>query len=170
MPGSTTSPWMRLGVIAALVFGVLHAADLAPLPPIGIPSLQGVASWYGEIHEGRLTASGTIFRRHELTAAHRTAPFGTRYLVVYRDRVVHVTITDRGPYVLKKGRYTRDLDLSEAAARALGLIATGVAPVHFREIHNPLAKRLDLGRLLPRLPATLAAFEGDRVVQLTATP
>jgi len=170
MPGSTTSPWMRLGVMAALVFGVLHAGDLAPLPPIGLPFLQGVASWYGQIHEGRRTASGTIFRRHELTAAHRPAPFGTRYLVVYRDRAVHVTITDRGPYVRKKGRYCRDLDLSEAAARVLGLITTGVAPVSFREIADPLAERLEPGRLLPHLPATLALFEGEGAGQLSATP
>lgn len=64
-----------------------------------------------------------------MTAAHRTMPFGTVLLVTYPEtgRSVRVRINDRGPYV--EGR---DLDLSEAAAEALGMISAGVARVMYR--------------------------------------
>ena len=90
-----------------------------------------VASWYGPGFYGRPTASGEIFTGRELTAAHRTLPFGTVLLVRYPEtgRSVQVRINDRGPYV--EGR---DLDLSEAAAEALGMIAVGVAPVVYRVV------------------------------------
>jgi rare lipoprotein A len=63
---------------------------------------------------------------HELTAAHRTLPFGTRLRVtnLINGRAVTVTITDRGPFVKQ-----RVLDLSYAAARAIGMIGPGTAPV-----------------------------------------
>jgi rare lipoprotein A len=85
-----------------------------------------VASWYGYPHHGRLTASGRRFNMYELTAAHRTLPFGTRLRVtnLRNGRAVTVTITDRGPFVLQ-----RVLDLSYAAARELGMIALGTVPV-----------------------------------------
>ena len=70
------------------------------------------ASWYGPGFDGRLTASGQRFDARGLTAAHKTLPF------------VLVTVTDRGPYC---GR--RELDLSRAAAREVGILARGVAPV-----------------------------------------
>ncbi|PZN08037.1 MAG: hypothetical protein DIU76_03480 [Bacillota bacterium] len=90
-----------------------------------------MASWYGPGFYGRPTASGEIFTGRELTAAHRTLPFGTVLLVRYPEtgRSVQVRINDRGPYV--EGR---DLDLSEAAAEALGMIAVGVAPVVYRVV------------------------------------
>ena len=89
-------------------------------------SLQGVASWYGYPHHGRLTANGQRFNMHELTAAHRTLPFGTRLRVtnLINGRSVTVTITDRGPFVKQ-----RVLDLSYAAAREIGMIGPGTAPV-----------------------------------------
>jgi rare lipoprotein A len=63
---------------------------------------------------------------HELTAAHRTLPFGTRLRVtnLMNGRSVTVTITDRGPFVKQ-----RVLDLSYAAAREIGMIGPGMAPV-----------------------------------------
>lgn len=81
------------------------------------------ASWYGEPFHGRLTASGERFDMHALTAAHPTLPFGTRLLVTYGKtaRSATVTVTDRGPFV--RGR---QLDLSMAAANAVGLIPDGV--------------------------------------------
>jgi rare lipoprotein A len=89
-------------------------------------SCEGMASWYGYPHHGRLTASGRRFNMHELTAAHRTLPFGTRLRVtnLLNDRSVTVTITDRGPFVKP-----RVLDLSYAAAREIGMIGLGTAPV-----------------------------------------
>ncbi len=96
-------------------------------------SLQGVASWYGYPHHGRLTASGRRFNMHELTAAHRTLPFGTRLRVtnLVNGRSVTVTITDRGPFVKQ-----RVLDLSYAAARKIGMIGPGTAPVQLEVLES----------------------------------
>jgi rare lipoprotein A len=84
------------------------------------------ASYYGPGFNGRRTASGQIFRQHELTAAHRTWRFGTKVRVtnLNNGRNVVVTITDRGPYVRGRG-----LDLSLGAARALGTTGSGVVSV-----------------------------------------
>ena len=89
-------------------------------------SLQGVASWYGYPHHGRITASGRRFNMYELTAAHRTLPIGTRLRVtnLLNGRAVTVTVTDRGPFVKN-----RVLDLSYAAAREIDMIGPGTAPV-----------------------------------------
>lgn len=79
-----------------------------------------VASWYdcakpGECSKSKITASGQKFNPNALTAAHKTLPFGTRLKVTHKGRTVIVRINDRGPFV--KGRH---LDLSRAAARAIG--------------------------------------------------
>jgi|SRR5687767_6486338 len=88
--------------------------------------MQGRASWYGEPHHGRVTASGEVFDMHRFTAAHRTLPLGTRLLVtnVANGRSVVVRVNDRGPY-----RGNRILDLSYAAARALQAVEAGVIDV-----------------------------------------
>jgi len=87
---------------------------------------EGLGSWYGEPYHGRPTASGQIYDQRELTAAHRTLPFGTRVLVVNLEngRSVEVVINDRGPFV--PGRI---IDLSRAAAEELQLVGPGVARV-----------------------------------------
>jgi rare lipoprotein A len=79
---------------------------------------RGLASWYGHRFHGRPTASGEPFDADAFTAAHRTLPFGTRVRVrhVANGRAVVVRINDRGP-----ARRDRLIDLSLAAARALGL-------------------------------------------------
>jgi rare lipoprotein A len=84
---------------------------------------HGLASFYSEGHE---TASGERFDPHELTAAHRTLPFGTRLQVtnVATGRSVTVRVNDRGPFV--KGRV---VDVSYSAAQALGMVHAGVADV-----------------------------------------
>jgi rare lipoprotein A len=86
----------------------------------------GTASWYGERFQGLQTASGEIFDLNQLTAAHRELPFGTQVTVVNlrTGASVAVVINDRGPCVAG-----RDIDLSKAAARALGIIEDGLAPV-----------------------------------------
>jgi rare lipoprotein A len=76
------------------------------------------ASYYG-FESGRHTASGERFDPNAMTAAHRTLPFGTLVRVTYRGRSVVVRINDRGPFVKKGGRFTRDIDLSQGAARGL---------------------------------------------------
>ncbi len=87
---------------------------------------EGVASWYGPGFEGRRTASGETFDPDALTAAHRRLPFGTRVRVINVDngRDVVVRINDRGP-----ARSDRILDVSAAAARALGMVRAGTARV-----------------------------------------
>lgn len=87
---------------------------------------RGKASWYGPRFQGRRTASGERFDMNELTAAHRSLPFGTRVRVrnVENQRNVVVRINDRGPYVKD-----RIIDLSKAAAAALDLLEAGEAAV-----------------------------------------
>jgi rare lipoprotein A len=89
---------------------------------------HGVASYYGKGFHGRKTASGERFSQHEMTAAHRQLPLGTKVMVEHRETgaQVEVKITDRGPYADKKRRI---IDLSKAAADSIGLVEQGVAPV-----------------------------------------
>lgn len=87
---------------------------------------EGKASWYGERFRGRSTASGEPFNPDDLTAAHKTLPFGTRVRVVVpkTGRSVVVRINDRGPFV-----HGRVIDLSRAAAERVGIKRLGVARV-----------------------------------------
>ena len=88
----------------------------------------GPASWYGPGFHGRPTASGEPFNTNELTAAHRTLPFGTRVKVVHqKTRRSVVRINDRGPYA-----HGRVIDLPWASAQAIGL--SGVAQVALLEM------------------------------------
>lgn len=89
-------------------------------------SVEGFASWYGPGFHGNLSASGEVFDENALTAAHRTLPFGTRVLVTNLENglSVVVRVNDRGPFY-----GDRVIDLSAGAARILGLIQVGVAPV-----------------------------------------
>ncbi len=86
----------------------------------------GEASWYGAKFHGRLTASGEVYNRNALTAAHATLPFGTRVRVteIESGRNVVVTINDRFP-----GTKGRIIDLSEAAFAQLAPTGRGVIQV-----------------------------------------
>jgi rare lipoprotein A len=97
-------------------------AAIAPSTSSG-RTFSGIASFYGN-ESGSKTASGQRFNENALTAAHRTLPFGTKLRVTHGDRSVVVTINDRGPFV-----HGRVLDLSTAAARAVGLTSAGVGRV-----------------------------------------
>ena len=87
---------------------------------------RGHASWYGAQFHGRRTASGENYDKYALTAAHKTLPFGTivRVRSLKLGREVDVRINDRGPF--SPGRV---IDVSQAAAEALGLMGAGVAEV-----------------------------------------
>ncbi|HIK08474.1 MAG TPA: septal ring lytic transglycosylase RlpA family protein [Trichormus sp. M33_DOE_039] len=89
-------------------------------------TFQGVASFYGSGFHGRPTATGERFNSEAMTAAHRSLPFGTKVRVTNtrNGRSVVVRINDRGPYI--RGRV---IDLSTGAARVLGMIGSGIAPV-----------------------------------------
>jgi rare lipoprotein A len=88
------------------------------------PFQAGEASWYGPGFQGRKTANGERFDTNELTAAHKTLPFGTKVKVTNKQtgRSVVVRINDRGPYAKD-----RVIDLSQASAQAIGI--SGVADV-----------------------------------------
>ncbi|EME71359.1 rare lipoprotein A [Paramagnetospirillum caucaseum] len=90
----------------------------------------GIASWYGAKYRGRPTASGERFDPSDLTAAHPSLPMGTLVEVSRPEhrRSVVVRVNDRGP---GGGRI---LDVSEAAARRLGMVAEGTAHVSLRVI------------------------------------
>jgi len=91
---------------------------------------QGRASFYGGKFHGRRTASGTRFNQHELVAAHPYLPFGSvvRVTNLSNGRSAHVRIVDRGPAGSAR-RQGRIIDLSLGAARQLGFVAQGTAPV-----------------------------------------
>ncbi|MXP25503.1 septal ring lytic transglycosylase RlpA family protein [Altererythrobacter indicus] len=82
----------------------------------------GEASWYGPKFRGRRTANGETFDPSQLTAAHRSLPFGSKVKVTYArtGKSVIVRINDRGPYA-----HNRVIDLSEAAAREIGIRGAG---------------------------------------------
>jgi len=113
--------------LAAVFVGCVHRA-----PGPGYEQ-EGLAGYYGPGFEGKRTASGATFHAEGMTCAHRTLPFGTVVEVERTDapRRVRVTVTDRGPYVSR-----RIVDLSVRAARELGIMRMGVAPVRLRVIRS----------------------------------
>jgi len=124
-------PLALVGVLL-LVEGCARAVVTAPAPPVTVGWEEiGEASWYGHPYHGRRTASGEVYDMAQMTAAHRTLPFGAWILVENRlnGRTTEVRVTDRGPFV-----GDRILDLSAAAARVLGAIGPGVIPVRLRVI------------------------------------
>jgi rare lipoprotein A len=98
--------------------------------------ITGQASWYGPEFHGRATASHEVFDMYDMTAAHRTLPFGTYVMVTNcnNGKSVKVRINDRGPFI--KGRV---IDLSYAAAKVLGMVGPGVIPVHIEILSYDLA-------------------------------
>ncbi|HSV18756.1 MAG TPA: septal ring lytic transglycosylase RlpA family protein, partial [Casimicrobiaceae bacterium] len=95
----------------------------APEPQEPVRTLRGKVSMYGDEFAGRKTANGEVFDPQALTMAHRTLPFGTRVRVTNLEnhRSVEVVVNDRGPFIP-----SRIADLSEAAAKRLGMVAHGV--------------------------------------------
>ncbi len=101
--------------------------------PSARKAMRGTASWYGPHFDGKKTASGEIFDQEKLTAAHKTLPLGSKALItnLQNGNSVEVEINDRGPYVGE-----RVIDVSYAAARELGLIEAGVAPVRIELVEE----------------------------------
>jgi rare lipoprotein A len=114
---------IRFTILAAAAsFGFV----LGSAAPAHAFAFEGIASWYGEPFHGRQTASGEIFDMHEMTAAHKHLPLGTKLRVINPENGAEceVTVNDRGPYIAG-----RVLDLSRAAANQLGLLEDGVGHV-----------------------------------------
>jgi len=129
---------LRIVVISVTMFMPFATSLTSYLSPltsyINAQNVQtGKASFYAMKFSGRKTASGERLHHDSLTCAHRTYPFGTQLKVTNpaNGRNVIVRVTDRGPYV--KGRI---IDLSVRAARELGIISQGIAPV-IVERYNP---------------------------------
>ncbi len=124
------------------------AAKAAPLPqpPFGLHgpelagkghAMKGIASFYGK---GARTATGEAFNPRDMTAAHKTLPFGTRVRVTRVDsgHSVIVRINDRGPF--KPGRV---IDLSTKAAEDLGITAQGLAAVQLEVLDREATQRAE---------------------------
>ena len=120
-----------VALVALLVFSMYGCATSKPVPAKQPDSLRGMASWYGEEFAGRTTANGEIFDPMQLTAAHRSLPFGTVLDVINpkTSQTVRVRVNDRGPYV-----GNRVLDLSYAAAQLIGLIEPGTGEVEMKVV------------------------------------
>lgn len=112
------------------------APPIATIPEPAQPTTMetGLASWYGPKFHGKLTASGEVFNQEKFTAAHPTLPWGTRVTVTNLDngKSVDVRINDRGPF--KGGRI---IDVSRAAARALGMVKRGITTVQVEWLSDP---------------------------------
>lgn len=149
-----------------------HRSSRVALPPSAHPAAQattpqkkssspadgteeiGLASWYGDPYHGRRAASGEVFDKEKLTAAHRTLPFQTWVQVtnLVNGRQVDVRITDRGPFV--DGRI---IDLSEAAAREIDLVRAGIAQVSLHVIEPPRETPLPPARSVLAKPLSAPA-------------
>ena len=126
--------------LAALAFAAAPDAEAQAVRPGGRRAAlrveQGQASYYAARFHGRRTASGERYDHQALTVAHRTLPFGTVLRVTNErnGRTITVRVNDRGPHI--RGRI---VDLSGAAARELGVIRSGTAPVRI-EVVDPDAE------------------------------
>ncbi len=127
--------------LLSLVWGCVKRVPPSP-PPIQptVGSRQvGVASWYGRDFHGKPTASGEIYNMYDMTAAHKTLPLGTKVMVtnLENNRSVRVTINDRGPFVKN-----RIIDLSYAAAKAIGMVGPGTARVMIEVLRLPRSREV----------------------------
>jgi rare lipoprotein A len=114
-------------IATALILVFLGLGGCAAGPALRVLGTQeGIASYYSDEFNGRRTSSGEVFNNGELTAAHRTFPFGTRIKVINlsdRSEVV-VRVNDRGPV-----KPERVVDLTRRAADEIGLVRAGLARV-----------------------------------------
>lgn len=119
---------LRTAALGAAIIGCVwvSASHDASANKSSAVTAVGPASWYGPQFHGRQTANGERFDMNQMTAAHRTLPFGTKVRVTNRSngRSVVVRINDRGPFV-----GNRVIDLSRGAAQTVGMIDSGVALV-----------------------------------------
>lgn len=133
-----------------LLLAAWGCVTTAPPQPKPADVLRGVASWYGQEFAGRTTANGEIFDPMQLTAAHRTLPFGTVCDVknLETGETVRVRINDRGPFV-----GNRMIDLSYAAAKQISLIEPGKGNVEVTIV------RVGRGEREPPAPFDVAIAE-----------
>jgi len=110
-----------------------EAIEIAPdTKPLLVET--GIASWYGAPYHNRRGSNGEIYDMHAMTAAHRTLPLGSivRVTDTATGSSALVRITDRGPFI--EGRI---VDLSQAAAKKIGLVQKGTAQVRLEVLKTP---------------------------------
>jgi len=132
---------------------------------IAATTFTGGASWYGPGFAGRRTASGEIFDPSDLTAAHRTLPFGTRVRVTDLETgaSVELRINDRGPFLP-----ARVIDLSRAGAEALNAVGRGVIDVRVEVLATNGAARLAVAADLRGFDARSAQHRPGQLLLLTS--
>lgn len=133
----------------------------------------GIASWYGDDFHGKLTANGEIFDKRRLSAAHKTLPLPTLAEVenLENGKTIVVRVNDRGPF-----RDNRVIDLSHAAADALGFTAKGTTRVRVRYVGETdvagvaafPGDKTASPRRIAATPVTTASAEGDPLAALIA--
>jgi len=124
---------------------------------------RGIASWYGKKFHGRKTANGEIYNMYAMTAAHKTLPLGTHVRVynLNNGKTIDVRINDRGPFV--RGRI---IDLSYEAARRMGLVGPGTAPVKIVALGS--MKEAVVGGKVQRTLVPGNYYIGDFTIQVGA--
>lgn len=110
---------------------------------------SGIASWYGSDFHGKTTSNGDTYDMYAMTAAHKTLPLGVYVKVRNRDngQETVVRINDRGPFVTG-----RIIDLSYSAARDIGIVGSGTAPVKIEALGYP--DETVKGRTVYKAPAS----------------
>ena len=125
---------LTLAIAAVLVSVSMSVAARAKIGH----TQKGIASYYHDSLHGNKTASGAIYNKRILSAAHKSLPLGTKVRVtkLNNGKSIVVVINDRGPFV--KGRI---IDLSRRAARDLGIVKSGLAKVEVEVLSGPQRRR-----------------------------
>jgi len=159
-----------LSFLSAPAHATARGTKAASAPSVSTTVLRGRASWYASSLQGRRTTSGERYNRNKYTCAHKTLPFGTRLRVtnVKNGKSVVVRVSDRGPF-----RHQRILDLSEIAARPLGITECGAATVVAEVVAGetplgPATTPENLAALYAADPNPDAAFTTYSVLSLPA--
>jgi rare lipoprotein A len=120
-------------VPAIILYVVLLFAAVAAPHLHRFKTTHGIASYYGRLFAGKKMANGQPFDPKKTTCASRTYPLGTRLRVTYptTGKSVVVTVTDKGPWT-----HGRVLDLSERAAKKIGMINRGIGFVNIEPLEN----------------------------------
>lgn len=121
----------RFIIFILTVFLFLSTSCASARRETDMKTYYAVASWYGPDFHGKPTASGEIFDMNAFTCAHKEYPFGTMLKITYlsNDKTTNCLVNDRGPFV-----DGRDIDLSYAAAKDLGLIPAGTGAVRIERV------------------------------------
>jgi rare lipoprotein A len=127
---------MSLKFACAVAIVAVQLAGQPVLPEKVHQTFDGHAHWYGGQFHGRRTASGVVFDKTKLTAAHPSLPFGTRVRVTsrYSHKSVVVIVNDRCPALRQ-----RCIDVSEGAAKQLGIYPYAPCAVHCEVIDKEIA-------------------------------